>query len=191
MAGVVRLNFDPRNFSQDRLILAGREASYLVSGKLTPTRDALDAYSNYGKFGELHRAILGIALSKQFLGAVVLCARREDLGGTAKHDPAEAGPVLVPSIGNKSGDGVLKDIPDALQASWVALGLLIDCDVNRAFAHNKAYWHEMWGGSGVCSGKMADPSVRQKAGFAIRQHALSLPKFRRGDEGLPNLIGLA
>ena len=103
----------------------------LLDGKVTPARRALDANGDDRKVGELHPAILGVARPEQLLRPVVFGAIGQDLGRAMQHDPAEPGPVLVPAIGNKSGHGIFSDVPQPLESPGVALGLLIDRDVER------------------------------------------------------------
>ena len=94
----------------------------------------------------------------------------EDFGRAAQHDPAEPGPVLVPAIGNKCGNRIFDDVPQALQPPRIAFRLLIDRDVERTLADDKAHRDEMRGGPRVGGRQMTDPAGGQKTGLLLGQH---------------------
>src|SRR5215472_2738569 len=149
----------------------------LFYGKVSPARHALDANGDDREVVEHHRAILGVARAQQGLRAVVLGAVAQDLGRSTQHDPAKPGPIFVPAVGDKGGDGVFGDVPKALQRPDVALRLLVDRDVDGTFADDKAYRYEMRGGPGIGGREMAHSTTGEKPGLLFGQHGEMLPDF--------------
>src|SRR5215471_9779528 len=159
----------------------------LLDGEVAPARYPLDAKGDDREAVELHVAVLWIARAEQRLGPVVLGALGEDLGRAAQHDPAEPGPLLVIAIANKSGDRVFDDVFEALERPRVALRLLIDRDVERALADDKAHRHEMRSTSRICGREMTDPATRQKAGLLLGQHPGLLHDFGSASQVLSSV----
>src|SRR5262249_11993356 len=136
--------FPPRYCNLERDQSRGRgDASVLVGGKLSPARHTMDTDGDDREIGEFHCAILRVPLAKKSLRAVVLGALRWVFARAAQQAPPEPRPVLVIAVGDKRRDRIFGDIAQALQCPRVSFGLLINRDVERAFADGKAHRHEM------------------------------------------------
>src|ERR1700736_619868 len=170
---IAELRFDhpDSRFDVRPLMLAERCTLGLPGRKVAPARHPLDADGDDREVVEHHLLILRVARPEQRLRLVVFGAVGQDLGRAAQHDPAEPGPVLVPAIGDKRGDWIFDDVPQALQRADVALRLLIDRDVERALAHDKAHRNEMRCRSRIGGREMTDPAASEKTGLLLRQHA--------------------
>src|SRR6266446_2899163 len=145
--------------------------------KVPPARHPLDADRDDREVVERHPLILRVARAEHGLRPVVLGAVGQDLGRAAQHDPAEPGPVLVPAIGDKSGDRVIDNISETLQCPDVALRLLIDRDVECTLADDKTYRHEMRRCPGIGRRQVTDPAAGEKPALLVRQHARTLHEF--------------
>ena len=99
----------------------------------------------------------------------MLTSLSEDLGASAKHNPAELLPILIVAIDDDGDRWVFGNIAQALERGAAGpFRLLVDGDVKRIPFYREAHRHDMGNCATISGREMTNPLLGEKSTLGIR-----------------------
>ena len=124
---------------------------------------------------DLHRLELRVTGPEQRLGIVVLTSLRENLGASAKHNPAELLPILIVAIDDDGNRWVFGNIAQALERGAARpFRLLVDGDVERIPCYREAHRHDVGNCATISGGEMTNPLLGENGLAGVGVHTLAM-----------------